>query len=167
MGAKQGLDVVLDAAASSPEVTWVLQGDGSERRHLAAEATARGLDNVVFLPTLDTAALADLLAAADVLVLTQRDTVTDMSLPSKLTTYATAGRPIVASVNPASEAAGLIDEGALGTTVPAGEGDALAAAVRSAPGMVDSADAGRLFGSPSAVLSVLAEVASPDREPMP
>ena len=39
-----------------------------------------------------------MLAAADVLAVTQRASVLDMSVPSKLTSYFAAGRPVVASV---------------------------------------------------------------------
>ena len=41
---------------------------------------------------------ANLLAAADVLLLSERPSQIDMSLPSKLTAYYAAGRPIVAAV---------------------------------------------------------------------
>ncbi len=158
MGLKQGLDVILDAAAHAPDITWVLQGNGSERPRLEREASSRGLTNVIFLEGLGNDDLADLLAAADVLVLTQRASVIDMSLPSKLTTYFTAHRPIVASINAASEAAGLISEGNLGTLVAAGDGGALATAVRNADGSIrDRVDATDLFGSPTDVLAILGE----------
>ena len=156
MGAKQGLDVVLDAAENRSEVTWVLQGDGSERRSLEASAKERGLTNVVFLPSLESEDLSSLLSAADVLLLTQLPAVTDMSLPSKLTSYLTSGTPVVAAVHPDSEAALLLREAGSAQITAAGDGAALASAVTSAIGcsapMVNSAD---LFGSPEKIEKVL------------
>ena len=164
MGAKQGLGVVLDAAAAAGDVTWVLQGDGSERGSLETAAADRGLDNVVFLPSLESQDLANLLAAADVLLLTQRPTVTDMSLPSKLTSYLTAGTPIVASIHPQSEAASLLQEAGLDAAVAAGDGGALAQAVASvAEGGQSGVDASSLFGSPSQIERVLVDVMNQTR----
>lgn len=100
MGLKQGLDVVVAAARlaerSAPHLRFVLLGDGSTKQSLVD--SARGLDNVIFLPPLDDYAFPRALAAADALLVTQRSTVLDMSLPSKLTSYFTAGRPVIASV---------------------------------------------------------------------
>jgi glycosyltransferase involved in cell wall biosynthesis len=96
MGLKQGLEVLVDAARLAPEVRIVLMGDGNQREHLAA--LAEGLPNLEFLPSVDDADFPDVLAAADVLAVTQRASVIDMSVPSKLTSYFAAGRPVVASV---------------------------------------------------------------------
>jgi glycosyltransferase involved in cell wall biosynthesis len=47
----------------------------------------------------------ELMQASDVLLVNQRASVADMSLPSKLTSYFPAGRPVVAAVSPDSETA--------------------------------------------------------------
>ena len=78
--------------------------------------------------------LVELLTAADVLLLTQRPTVTDMSLPSKLTSYLTVGTPIVASINAQSEAALLLKESGGASVVEAGNPAALVAAIRASVG---------------------------------
>nr|WP_217205878.1 glycosyltransferase [Streptomyces sp. AC550_RSS872] len=100
MGLKQGLDVLVEAARigarETPRLRIVLMGDGSRRTHL--ERLATGLPNVDFLKPVPDADFPDVLAAADVLALTQRASVDDMSLPSKLTSYFASGRPTVASV---------------------------------------------------------------------
>src|SRR5215831_18015720 len=46
-GMSHGLDVVLDAAAIQPEVTYLLVGDGADRARLVAERDRRHLANVV------------------------------------------------------------------------------------------------------------------------
>ena len=159
MGSKQGLDIVIEAAAQAPDIMFVLQGNGSERESLHDAANARGLTNVMFLPSLLPDELADLLGAADVLLLTQRPTVTDMSLPSKLTTYLTAGAPIAASINPASEAATLLSDAGCLHVVPAGDPAAFADAIRSAPSVATPAvDPATLFGSPADIEAILYKV---------
>lgn len=96
MGLKQGLDVLVDLARMAPGVRVVLMGDGNQREALAARAT--GLANLDFLPPAGADEFTDVLAAADVLAVTQRASVLDMSVPSKLTSYFVSGRPVVASV---------------------------------------------------------------------
>jgi glycosyltransferase involved in cell wall biosynthesis len=100
MGLKQGLEVLVEAARSAardaPRLRFVIMGDGSRRSHL--ERLAAGVPNLDLLPPAADADFPEVLAAADVLVVTQRGSVLDMSLPSKLTSYFASGRPVVASV---------------------------------------------------------------------
>jgi colanic acid biosynthesis glycosyl transferase WcaI len=67
--------------------------------------------------------------AADVLVVNQRASVTDMSLPSKLTSYFAAGRSVVAAASAASETAQEIDYAGAGLVVPPGQPEALRDAI--------------------------------------
>jgi glycosyltransferase involved in cell wall biosynthesis len=100
MGFKQNLDNVLAtarlAAGLGERLHFVLMGDGSQRRRLELEA--RGMRNVQFLGLQPAEQFMDILAAADVLLLNERATVRNMSLPSKITSYFRAGRPVVAAV---------------------------------------------------------------------
>lgn len=100
MGLKQALEHVVSAARlagrTQPHTRFVLMGDGNQRAALEAEAA--GVGNIEFLPPQPAEWVADILAAADVLLLNERRTVTGMSLPSKLTSYLTAARPIIAAV---------------------------------------------------------------------
>lgn len=96
MGLKQGLEVLVEAARRDPATRIVLMGDGNQRAHL--EELARDVPNLEFAPPAEDAEFMDVLAAADVLAVTQRASVLDMSVPSKLTSYFAAGRPVLASV---------------------------------------------------------------------
>ncbi|MGB3330036.1 MAG: glycosyltransferase, partial [Thermomicrobiales bacterium] len=100
MGLKQGLDHLIDAARiarqTAPDLLFVLMGDGNQRERL--QVLAAGLDNVRFLPPQDEALFPSILAASDALLVNQLASVTDMSLPSKLTSYFSVGRPVVAAV---------------------------------------------------------------------
>ena len=108
MGHKQGLENVIEAARLASRVddgmTFVLAGDGNRRVELEALASRYRLHNVRFLPSTEVEAYADLLSAADALVLNQSPDVTNMAFPSKVTSYVFSGRPIVAAVAADSDA---------------------------------------------------------------
>jgi glycosyltransferase involved in cell wall biosynthesis len=142
MGLKQGLEQVLVAAKmavlAAPHVRFVLLGDGSQRAVL--EAASAGLPNVQFLPTQSADDYARALAAADVLLLSERRTSVDMSLPSKLTAYCAAGRPIVAAVRKGGATWAEVEGIGAGLLVPAGNPEALLgglATLRGDPALAD------------------------------
>lgn len=139
MGLKQGLDVLVDAARSDPGLLVVLMGDGNQRERL--EQAAGGLPNLRFAPPADDADFPDVLAAADVLAVTQRASVLDMSIPSKLTSYFAAGRPVIASVAAAGGTAAEVERSRAGLVVAPEDPGALLDAVRALaddPGRADA-----------------------------
>ena len=91
----------------------------------STRSAARDLPNVRFLGVQPDGMHASLLAAADVLLLSERPTQLDMSLPSKLTSYFAAGRPIVAMVAADGASAREVDRSGAGLIVPAGEPERL------------------------------------------
>jgi len=127
MGQKQGLGNILDAAAllDGERIRIVLAGDGNDRARLQADASRRRLANVEFMPMQDPGRWEELMQASDVLLVNQRASVADMSLPSKLTSYFAAGRPVVASVSHDSETAREIEAAEAGYVVPPEDSDAL------------------------------------------
>ncbi len=131
IGFKQGLEQVVDAArraaATHEPVRFVLSGGGS--RADAVRELAAGLPNVDFLGVQPDGIHASLMAAADVLLLSERATQLDMSLPSKLTSYFASGRPIVAAVPPDGPTAGEVARSGAGLVAPAGDPGALLAAL--------------------------------------
>ncbi|WP_435878586.1 glycosyltransferase [Streptomyces halstedii] len=129
MGLKQGLDVLVGLARLAPHVRVVLMGDGNQRA--ALRTSAAGLPNVDFLPPAGAAEFPDVLAAADVLAVTQRASVLDMSVPSKLTSYFVSGRPVVASVAAEGGTADEVRRSGAGVLVAPEDPAALLAAVRA------------------------------------
>ena len=127
LGLKQGLDQVVDAARLAARrgdpVRFVFSGGGSQTTEI--RAAAEGLPNVDFLGIQPDAMHANLLAAADVLLLSERASQVDMSLPSKLTAYFAAGRPILAAVGLDSGSAAEVERSGAGIVVPAGQPAAL------------------------------------------
>ncbi|MGW2652241.1 glycosyltransferase [Streptomyces sp. NPDC001478] len=128
MGLKQGLEVLVDAARLAPDIRVVLMGDGNQREALRARAA--GLPNLDFLPPAGQDEFTDILAAADVLAVTQRASVLDMSVPSKLTSYFVSGRPVVASVAEGGGTAQEVQRSGAGLLVAPEDPAAVLAAVR-------------------------------------
>jgi colanic acid biosynthesis glycosyl transferase WcaI len=133
LGVKQGLDVLLDAAAilgrTRPDVALVVVGDGGERGRLVARARELGLANLQFRPLQPAERLSELLATADVAVVTQRPTVKDIVMPSKLGNIMGSARPVVAAAAPDSELARTVRDADCGIVVAPQDAVQLAGAV--------------------------------------
>ncbi|MEU7567572.1 glycosyltransferase [Streptomyces fradiae] len=139
MGLKQGLEVLVGAARLDPALRVVLMGDGNQREALGR--LAADVPNLEFLPPAADADFPEVLAAADVLAVTQRASVLDMSVPSKLTSYFAAGRPVVASVADGGGTAEEVRRSGAGVLVPPEDPAALLAAVRGLAADPGAADA--------------------------
>jgi colanic acid biosynthesis glycosyl transferase WcaI len=131
MGAKQGLENIVDAARVADErgapVHFLLVGDGGER--CALESRARGISRLTFIAPLDDAKYRLALAAADVLIVNEKPGVSAMAVPSKLTSYFDAGRPVIAATDLDGITASEIAASGAGVVVPAGEPGSLLDAV--------------------------------------
>ncbi len=131
MGAKQGLEAVVEAArradADDLPVRYVLLGDGNQRPVL--QRLAAGVRRLEFRPPAGPADYAEILNAADVLLVCEKPGVAEMSLPSKLTSYCAAGRPIVAATGAGGGTAAVVAESGAGVVVPPGDPDAINEAV--------------------------------------
>ena len=120
-GDKQNLINVVNAAEYSQgeiDLVWVLVGEGEDLPALKRAAEDRA-PNLSLLPLQPAAAMPQMYAAADVLLLNQIAAMEDAVIPCKLLTYMAAGRPIVAAVNENSEAARVIRRAQCGVIVPA------------------------------------------------
>ena len=122
---QKSLDVALRALARLPDVQLVLAGDGPERQRLHGLATELGLDGRVrFLGPQPRQAIFELLAAADAVVLPS----SWENFPHVLVEALAVGTPVVATDTGGVRE--IVDDGVAGLLVPAGDADALAAAVR-------------------------------------
>jgi glycosyltransferase involved in cell wall biosynthesis len=146
MGVKQGLDNVLAAARLAVEqntpVKFVLLGDGSERRHL--EASAAGLASVQFMEPLDDHDFPAALASADCLLVNERPGVSEMAVPSKLTSYFSAGRPVVAATDVTGITAEEVRTADAGVVIPSGDPYAL---LNAAIGIAADPEGSRRLGA--------------------
>lgn len=129
MGAKQGLDNVVEAArladeAQSP-IVFVLVGDGGERERL--QDAARDVERIRFVPPLADEDYRRALAAADILLVNELPGVASMAVPSKLTSYFHAARPVIAATDPDGITADEIRRSSAGVVVRSGDPAALLA----------------------------------------
>lgn len=131
MGVKQGLGNVVDAARIAEQrgvrVRFVMLGGGSELASLKAQSA--GLSTIEFMAPLDDGNFAAALASADCLLVNELPGVAEMAVPSKLTSYFSAGRPVVAATDVTGITADEIRAADAGVVVPAGQPHALLEAV--------------------------------------
>lgn len=135
VGQLQGLDTLLDVAAAMPDVRFAIVGEGSSKNQLVQRASREHLANVAFLPHQPATQLRYSLASADVHLVSLADGLGGYLEPSKVYGVLAAGRPVLAAVDPDSEAARLIGESGCGLVVPPGEVSAWCAGIRHLRGM--------------------------------
>lgn len=132
MGLAQNLDVVLDAAkiviAANDKVDFCFLGGGLETARIKQRASDEKLASVHFFPKVSMADVGSYLSAADCLLVNLRpDPLFEITIPSKIQAYMSAGRPIIIAV--AGDAAALVENAKAGIAVPPGDAQALADAV--------------------------------------
>jgi len=133
MGAKQGLELLAPLAEAfapggehhDPHVHFLFCGDGAFRPQL--EALVAHCPNVTLLPLQPVDRLNDLLNMADIHLLPQRAGAADLVMPSRLTGMFASGRPVIATADPGTQVAQMVE--GRGLVVPAEDTAALHAAV--------------------------------------
>jgi colanic acid biosynthesis glycosyl transferase WcaI len=131
VGMSQSLDMVIDSAAAlthEPNLVFVINGQGARRSEL--ERRAAGLPNVRFVDMQPAERLPEVLAAADVHLVPLKRGLASSSVPSKTYSILAAGRPLIASVDPGSEIARLVERSGAGLATPPEDVEALTKAVK-------------------------------------
>ncbi len=100
------------------DVRFVIIGEGVKKTALEDMAKSKGLENVLFLPFQPREVFAEMLAAADVSLVTLNRDSSKTSLPSKTFNIMASGRPILAITPPDSEIAQLVQEADCGLNSP-------------------------------------------------
>ncbi len=117
-GRYHNFDTILDAAAklkdSHPGISFALVGDGAQKGHIAGRVREEALSNVRLFDFVAKDAYADLLASADVSLVTLEPGMEGLCVPSKFYSILASGRPVLATVSPKSEVARVIDEAQAG-----------------------------------------------------
>ena len=126
IGVKQGLQVLVRAAAmlSDRRIRIVICGDGAQRYLI--ESAAAGLENVRLLPLLSDQEYREMLADCDVAIITQLAGSGRAFFPSKLLNPLAFGRPILSVADADSELARAMAEGNFGCNVLPDQAEALA-----------------------------------------
>lgn len=129
MGEKQGLEVVLDAAAALQDnagIRFVLCGDGASKERLRKKYDK--MQNVIWLPLQPVERLNDLLNLADVHLLPQRGDVADLVMPSRLLGMLASGRPVLATASAATQVGEVVAQ--CGVLSPVGDAPAFVQALQ-------------------------------------
>jgi colanic acid biosynthesis glycosyl transferase WcaI len=147
VGMSQSLDLLVEAARSIPDVTFVINGDGSARSRI--EAASAGLGNVRFGSFQPAERLSEVLATGDVHVVPLRTGLGRVSVPSKTYSILASGRPILAAIDPGTEVPRILQASGAGRTVLPDRADLFVAALRDLladrAGLVAAGAAGRLW----------------------
>ena len=124
MGVKQGLHHVVDAGRLARErrepVRFVLVGNGAQRADLQQRIDEQDTSTEI-IPPLNDQAFGDILQAADVLLVNELPGVSEMAVPSKLTSYFASGRPVLAATDATGITAQEVMSAEAGVAVPAGD----------------------------------------------
>jgi colanic acid biosynthesis glycosyl transferase WcaI len=143
LGLTSALEDVVQAAyhlKDYSDVRFMMIGEGVKKETLVNMARQQGLENMTFLPFQPRETLSEVMAAADVSLVTLNRASSPFSLPNKVFSIMASGRPILAVTPPESEVAQLIQAGECGVIVPPGEPDSLAGTIldlRSNPGRLE------------------------------
>ncbi len=129
MGLAHEFDTLLDAAGmlvERPEIVFAFVGGGACVEDIRRGAVERGLRAVQFHPWVATAELSDGLTAGDVHVITMRDGIEGLLVPSKIYGVLAAGRPALYVGPQRSAIASILAEANSGTSVACGQAAELA-----------------------------------------
>ena len=132
IGLTSCLEDVLHAAdilRAQTDIQFVIVGEGVRKDALVAEAEARGLTNALFLPYQPRERFAEMLAAADVSLVTLNAGAALSSMPSKIFNVMASARPILAVAPRESEIAQIVADAACGWNVAPGSPEELAKAI--------------------------------------
>jgi lipopolysaccharide/colanic/teichoic acid biosynthesis glycosyltransferase len=129
LGLSQNLETLVDAfhrLRGFPDLLLAIQGDGVKRADLEKRAARMELANVRFFPYQPKNALHHSFAAADLFVVSLKQGLAGYIVPSKLYGILAAGRPFVAAVEEACEAAVIARKHDCGLVARPGDPDDLA-----------------------------------------
>ncbi len=135
LGEKQGLEIIIGAAKQfdhRPDVHFIICGSGGARERLQAMADQAGLKQIRFYPLQPYEKLAALLASADIHLVLQKVSASDLVMPSKLTGILAAGGFSLVSAGPGTSLSELVNDHQLGILIKPESVDALVAGLQHA-----------------------------------
>lgn len=133
VGFSQSLELVVAAATElrhDPSVVFLVNGGGSALVGLQQQVAAAGLTNVRFAPYQPRERLAEVLATGDLHLVPLKAGLARSSVPSKSYSILAAGRPLLASVDPGTEVATIVEKAGCGLAVPPDDPAAFTAALK-------------------------------------
>lgn len=150
VGMKQGLEVVVEAAAlakakggsssNAARLHWAICGEGAAKPALEKHIAEKGADAVHLYPLQPDNLYHALLAESDICLITQQRGTGQFFFPSKLLSILQYGRPVLAVADESSELARAVHQGKFGRVVPPGDAVAL---LEAAENMLAAEEAAR------------------------
>lgn len=134
IGLTSCLEDALDAAEllrKQENIQFVIIGEGVKKEALQTAAQERALSNILFLPYQPRNKFPEMLAAADVGLVTLNSGAALSSLPSKIFNVMASARPVLSISPPESELAHIVLEAGCGQNVPPGSPKILAEIIAS------------------------------------
>jgi len=122
IGEKQGLEAILHAANDLrhvPKLKFIICGSGPYKKTLQKIAETLNLQNVNFLPTQPFEKFNQFLNLADLHLIIQKASASDLVMPSKLTTILAVGGIPLVTANPGSGLHSVIKKYNIGLIVEA------------------------------------------------
>lgn len=128
-GSLEDLIAAAELLRSSQHIHFLIIGEGVKKKSLEEIARERSLENIQFLPYQPREIFPEMMAAADINVVTLNSSSALSSLPSKIFNIMSSARPILGVTPLESELAFLIDEARCGIVVPPENPEQLANAI--------------------------------------
>ncbi len=135
LGEKQGLDIILTVAhrlRHLNDLHFLIVGSGGAEQKLIEQAKAQNLTQVKFFPLQPYEKLSALLATADVHLVLQRQSASDLVLPSKLTGILSAGGFSLITAVPGTSLYDLVQTHQVGLVIEPESANALQAGLERA-----------------------------------
>lgn len=110
IGKKDNIETIIEAAKllRNEPIKFTIAGDGPKKNTLIELANRYELKNITFLPLQPVKEFQSLIQSADILVVSYYNSMLDFCLPSKVLTYLSSGKCLVALANTESEVGRLI-----------------------------------------------------------
>ena len=132
LGNSQSFELITKAAKKHEErddIVYVINGGGVMSNQLKQQANV--LRNLVVIDYQPVERLSEVLATADLHLVTLRTGLGDVSVPSKIYSIFAAGRPVIASVDSGTEIERIVAESEGGIAVPPDDFDSFIFALES------------------------------------
>jgi putative colanic acid biosynthesis glycosyltransferase WcaI len=135
IGMTQSLDTILTAIErlrDLPQVHFLIVGDGVRRSYLEEKITTQNLDNVTLLPYQSRHLVPDIYATGDLGLVPLMAGTAKTTIPSKIYTILSSGRPVLVSVDSDSELVEIVASAQCGLSISPDDPNAMEQAIRTA-----------------------------------
>jgi colanic acid biosynthesis glycosyl transferase WcaI len=133
IGMAHGLDTIIETATrlrhSSPEIVFLILGEGTEKASIVSQAREHGLENVRFVDERPREQIPAYICASDVcLVLLKKADLFKTVIPTKMLEFMSCARPVILGVD--GQAREILEEARGGLVIEPENSEALVRAIR-------------------------------------